>query len=655
MSVSRNAGLRFDVEDKHERKSGITVRSVVVSVAALFVATYLVAYGDGFKLTTPMAAERVPSVPAFAVVIILLFVSFLTKRFGKQLGITKQELVVIYIALAFGGIIPVLVFGQVANLIGRYSFNLMSKPSEWEPVVGHLRGLLVPVGDGVARGFFTGSDEGVPWGAWIVPCLIWLCFFAVMLIMCMAVVTFFREQWDKREHLTFPIASAVQLVIDIEEPNQAGESKGSFGEVPFWIGAAIPIILTGLGLLHQFMPFVPVIPTSWNVGQFFSEGTFQSGLFMWPTLIFSFNPIATGIAYLLALDLSFSAWFFWIVLKAGNIVSVARGTMVANWSFLKSHTTGAYMGLALFLIWINRVDIVRMIHNAFRKEADSEEGLREARFAVFGTFIPMIVIVLFLTVVIGITFWLSLVYVLVFLSGVIAFARVRAEVGVPSSVAIPHKIPSIVKEIFGPERIDTVQLARLGSVYSIVEFGSAGALALEGFRMADKSRMKRSSVYWALVMGLVASFIFAARFMLPLYYEYGSVMGNAYLMQTATLSTDEMIKSSAEGTGIVTNTLVVGGSVVSGALIAALLMFMRTKFLWWPFHPLGYALGWQYDVGYAFWSSFFIAWLIKTIVLRYGGNYLYKKTLSLAYGLILGGVFMQFLSAAIGLLKGLLG
>jgi len=44
---------------------------------------------------------------------------------------------------------------------------------------------------------------------------------------------------------------------------------------------------------------------------------------------------------------------------------------------------------------------------------------------------------------------------------------------------------------------------------------------------------------------------------------------------------------------------------------------------------------------YAFWSHYFMAWLAKVIVLRYGGMRLYRRSLPLVMGVILGDIVSQ--------------
>ena len=68
-----------------------------------------------------------------------------------------------------------------------------------------------------------------------------------------------------------------------------------------------------------------------------------------------------------------------------------------------------------------------------------------------------------------------------------------------------------------------------------------------------------------------------------------------------------------------------------------LLTFVRQRFIWWPVHPLGFATG-MFNIMNWVWFSTFVAWLLKTIILTYGGASLYRKIRPFFLGLILGQV-----------------
>ena len=81
------------------------------------------------------------------------------------------------------------------------------------------------------------------------------------------------------------------------------------------------------------------------------------------------------------------------------------------------------------------------------------------------------------------------------------------------------------------------------------------------------------------------------------------------------------------------------------------LAVLRSKFLWWPFHPAGYALAVSYAVDY-FWFAFFIAWVLKALMIRYGGMRMHNAFVPFFLGLILGDFVIGSIWAIIGPLLG---
>ena len=81
-------------------------------------------------------------------------------------------------------------------------------------------------------------------------------------------------------------------------------------------------------------------------------------------------------------------------------------------------------------------------------------------------------------------------------------------------------------------------------------------------------------------------------------------------------------------------------AICAGTVFAFFLGAMRLRFWWWPFHPIGYiaancwGMHWNY-------MPFFIGWLVKSLVIRYGGLRLYRATVPLAIGLIVGDLLNQ--------------
>ena len=74
-----------------------------------------------------------------------------------------------------------------------------------------------------------------------------------------------------------------------------------------------------------------------------------------------------------------------------------------------------------------------------------------------------------------------------------------------------------------------------------------------------------------------------------------------------------------------------------GAGLAAFgaLMMAYTRFVGFPLHPAGFIFASGYPMQ-CFWFSYLLAWVLKSVVMRYGGQKFYQKMRPFAYGLILG-------------------
>jgi hypothetical protein len=74
---------------------------------------------------------------------------------------------------------------------------------------------------------------------------------------------------------------------------------------------------------------------------------------------------------------------------------------------------------------------------------------------------------------------------------------------------------------------------------------------------------------------------------------------------------------------------------IIGVIVTVLITTLRTRLLWFPLHPLGYALSGTWTM-MVFWFPCFVAWLLKVLILRYGGMRLYSRARPLFLGMVLG-------------------
>jgi hypothetical protein len=76
------------------------------------------------------------------------------------------------------------------------------------------------------------------------------------------------------------------------------------------------------------------------------------------------------------------------------------------------------------------------------------------------------------------------------------------------------------------------------------------------------------------------------------------------------------------------------------------MMMARSRFLWFPLHPIGYLMCLTYPLN-RLWFSIFLGWLGKTVISRFGGSDSYRNVRPLFLGLILGDLVMMLLWLAI--------
>ncbi len=99
--------------------------------------------------------------------------------------------------------------------------------------------------------------------------------------------------------------------------------------------------------------------------------------------------------------------------------------------------------------------------------------------------------------------------------------------------------------------------------------------------------------------------------------------------------------------------------IAIGAGVLGLLLYLRNRFLSFPIHPIGYLLillsvyyEWisPYDRGgeksswgtSLLWGSALVAWILKSMIVKYGGMNTYKNSKPFFIGLIAGAVLTVF-------------
>ena len=212
-------------------------------------------------------------------------------------------------------------------------------------------------------------------------------------------------------------------------------------------------------------------------------------------------------------------------------------------------------------------------------------------------------------------------------------ARVVAQGGV-ASMFPPTNGPDFVVANVGGTVLGTKGMAGMAlsyawSVDTLILMMSACANGLK--LVTEISLPQRRRLFGATVAVIVLTLACVVSLTLYLGYQYGAInLSRFYFDNVAQYPYRFMEKSILNPFEPRPSTWM---HISVGAAIMGGLMAAQHRFLWWPFHSLGFPISCVFG---SMWFSVFVAWLIKSTVLKYGGLTLLNRLKPFFLGLVLG-------------------
>ena len=191
------------------------------------------------------------------------------------------------------------------------------------------------------------------------------------------------------------------------------------------------------------------------------------------------------------------------------------------------------------------------------------------------------------------------------------------------------------------------------AVLSFMQFSNTISLAgyqVESLRMGRFVGEKPRRVFAALTAAFLVGLLLSFYFHIATFYRVGAnvqsgVYGVGFYGSSGAIN--EYTRAIENASSPLPPNKPQVTAALCGFLAVFVAQFLRTRFIGFPFHPLGFAAANAY--GHLLWWSFFFVWVVKVTVLRYGGRELYRKTVPLFLGFALGHFFTS------GVLWGTLG
>lgn len=550
---------------------------------------------------------------------------------GRRLKLGPRELIVVYVMTLLACSIPTM--GLTCQLLPIMSgFHYYASPeNHWaDLLLPHIPEWLVPVGPGTIKYFYEGLPPGVliPWVAWLRPLGWWFLFIFAFQAVSLCLMVIVRKQWVENERLIYPL---VQLPMEMVG---AGSHGSGFYRLPaLWAGFGVPFLLGGLIGLHNYFPAVPAPQV---VTRFSTFRKTQS-------LILRLSFPMIGFFYLVEQQTSFSLWFFnllsFLVRGGMNVLHIGMSENLGIYG--SKSPVFAHIGIGAFLALVYTGLRVGRLHFAavWRKAVSGDPTVDDSgellpyRTAVGGLVVGLTVMCLWL-VASGLPAGLVVPFVLLAVILFLGLTRVVAESGMAEAVA-PSIAPGVLvsalgSHVFGPRGLMTLGMSYvwLSDMRIFVM-----ATAAHGLKLTEEVRGNRRPMLGAMVGGILIAI--AASIPLTLYWAYnhgGTTLNNWFWVGSPNAPAKwvmEKLQKPSEAN--MTGWLLTG----LGAVIMLWLTAMRQQIMWWPFHPLGFALGgiWMMD---ELWATIFLTWILKGVIMRYGGVKAFQKARPFFLGLILG-------------------
>jgi hypothetical protein len=276
----------------------------------------------------------------------------------------------------------------------------------------------------------------------------------------------------------------------------------------------------------------------------------------------------------------------------------------------------------------------------FRPVSLPDHLLRRYRGATWGLFLGLMYMAFWFNAT-GMSWGVVILFLCMYVILAVGIAKIIVESSV-LTVDSPVSAQTFVMQSFGSASITQEAMVGLVLSYVVIRFthGTMLAQAAFGSKMGDEHGVPRGKLYGAMGLGVIVAIVVAVGTVFYLAYNVGAfnfqshafTLGHVEAYSTLARKTDAQF--GPDWTRL--------GFFGFGMSLMYVVLMIRTRMASFWLHPVG--LAFATTAGYLT-ISIFLTWLIKTALMKVGGNRLVKN----AQPLFLGFVCGQAMGVALGL------
>ena len=627
----QNTPRHVGIQKPATYQSGLTVKSFLLALVLIPFNVWWLIELEVVRVGYPTIIH--PQANVIFIIFWLLLIGYVLHKLSPQLGISQQELLTIHFMLCIVSCLCSWDMLQILMPIMSYPFRFATPENDWRNLFWrNIPEWLTVSDEKTLLGYYEGDSSLYNLHylkAWLTPIVAWSSFIFVLMLVLLCINTLLRIQWTEHERLSYPLT---QLPLEMTNPRLR-----FFRNRLMWIGFGIAALISIVNLLHSIYPVIPYIPVK-------RQGI-GGGIRV------SFYPFVIGMSFMMPRDLLFSCWaFFWfykIELMIGDMMGWQN---LPRFPYAAEQGFGVYMGLLIFALWIGRSHFIGLVRHLFtssrsRFQLDDSREPMPYRLAVIGIVFGLIFLTVF-SYKAGMSLWVIPIFFGIYFLLSIMITRLRAELGfiVHGHGYRPGIDPhTMIVTGFGTWQLTTNTL----TVFSMYMFFNRAYWVnpmpehLEAFKMSERRNINPRHTAIAILIATAIGVAVSFWFLLDAFYRHGHDSAHFHphslwygRMAYGQLENWLNYPREADGPAL--------AFMAGGFGFTALLMFLRTRFLWWPLHPLGYVTADSWGM-FNLWSCIFVAWVIKTIILRYGGLGSYRRAVPFFLGVALGDYIVGFI------------
>lgn len=644
--------------------SALSVRALLVGLVCVVITCVVVCIAELVVGKIMIGFLQLPPV-VVGMLVLLLAAQAALKRLSPRLRLRPHEIFTVYVMMLMASmvssrgllekLIPLLnVPNYNANDTNNWAVLFFKSIPRWA-VPWNPAG---PPKQFVSARFFDALAPGerIPWQLWTTPLIAWGIFVALMFTAYLCLAVLLRRQWADNEKLAFPLVQLPLEMIRTDTSAARDAAGGNFlSNRITWLGFSLPALVFGFNGLHQWYPSVPEITTDINLNALLVQPPWNNIGFFHIYLSFA----AVGFFYLLATDLLFSLWFFFLLTILADGLAASLGyepevmPMYGCKVYVGYQIIGCYMVMVAYMLYAARPHIARILRAATQSRRAAaapllpeERGASEVlpyRAAFWGLIAAILLSAGWLRVL-GMSLWLALMELLILLFVVaLVMARSTCESGMLMTETSfrPIDVYRMVGDVRTLGSANITSLAFLDALWMRDQRGLILTGFLDSMKFADGVRVRRKSLLGVFVLALIVALGVSGYLHIALPYRIGGVSMYSYVYQ------GNPVWAFNDAATVLNNARpplpwIAKMNFLIGVIVTFAIVVLRTRLAWFPIHPLGYALCGTWTM-MVFWFSCFVAWLLKVLILRYGGMRLYARARPFFLGMVLGEFTMAVL------------